>query len=173
MATARQISALKYLIANSKDSKDILKQLLFYLIDGSNGLTEEVSLTLTEGQYGYTKESVNTAAYGLGNMTSCGGSTHLDAMMKLAGVELNFSVHYGHYEAGKLNTEGMFPGYGDLAPGHENDRENMPLRYTFWLARGSYGHTGQGKPLVTPSLEELSAIDLKKTGLYPALEASS
>ncbi|HEY4475690.1 MAG TPA: hypothetical protein VJB92_03140 [Candidatus Paceibacterota bacterium] len=107
-------------------------------------------------------------------MISCNCSTHLNEMMKLMGVKLLFSNHYGHYdETGEFNTVGMFPGWGDRAPaGHENDRYDMPIRYTFWLAEKHYGHSGQGRPLATPSRQELTAIDITKPGLYPFLETA-
>lgn len=173
MVTAEQIAALKYLIAMSKDGTDTVRRILFFLINASNGLTEQVSVSFIQDKDGYTHGEINKAAHALGAMESSNGATHLDEMMRLMGTPLNFSVHYGHYdETGKFDTEGMFPGLKTLAPGHENDRDGMPLRYTYWLAEGMYGHSGQWRPLVTPSREELMAIDLTKPGLYPRIEAA-
>ncbi|MEK7570196.1 MAG: hypothetical protein AAB515_02040 [Patescibacteria group bacterium] len=165
------ILTLKYLISKSKDGDDIAKRILFFLIDNSNGLTEQVSMTLTQDHDGYTKDEIHTAAHKLDYMRSSNGTTHLSEIMLIMGAELGFSTHYGHYnEMGKLDTEGMFPGCGELAPGHENDREDMPLRYTFWLAEKDYGHSGQGRSLVTPPKQELMKIDMSNSELYPHLQ---
>lgn len=173
MITPEQIAALKYLVANSKDGNDTVKRILFFLINESNGLTENVSVSFFQDRDGYTSDEINDAARLLGVMESSNCSTYLDEIMTLMGTELRFNTHYGHYDkTGKFDTEGMFPGWKDLAPGHENDRDDIPLRYTFWLAEEQYGQSGQGRPLVTPSRQELMAIDLTKPGLYPSLETA-
>ncbi len=175
MATAQQVAALKYLIAVARDGNDLVKRILFFLLDSSDGLTEAVSVAFFEGKKGYTKEEISDAAQALAAMQSCNCSTHLDQLMHLVGEKpLFFSVHYGHYNrAGDFTSEGMFPGeIKERAPGHEHDRDNMPLRYTFWIAEKMYGHSGQGHPLLTPSRRKLAAINLKKPGLYPKSEGN-
>ncbi|MFA6474562.1 MAG: hypothetical protein WCV85_06885, partial [Patescibacteria group bacterium] len=85
-------------------------------------------MTLTHGEHGYTGEEIDAAARALGALVSANRTTHLNAIMSLVGAGLCFSAHYGNYsEDGEFDTEGMFPGYRELAPGHENDRADMPL----------------------------------------------
>jgi hypothetical protein len=163
----QRIETLKYLIAKSKDGDEIVKRILFFLIDNSYGLTEEVSMTLTQDQLGYAGQEIDTAARALGKMMSVKNSTHVNEIMSLVGAGLRFSTHYGNYsEDGEFDTEGMFPGYRELAPGHENDRADMPLRYTFWLAREYYGRGGPGKQLTPPTREVLMAINVAPPKSY-------
>lgn len=160
MVTPKQIEALKYLVAKSKDGSDLAKRVIFFLIDQSQGLTEEVSISFIQDRGGFTREELSSVAHAVGSFTSSNGSTHLHALMSLMGAELNFSLHYGHCdELGAFSAEGMFGERPKNAPGHENDRK-MPCRYTFWLSKNDYGHDGQARPVTPPTLEELMAIKL-------------
>ncbi len=176
MVTQKQkIAALKYLISRSKDENrafEIGKRVLFFLLDSSQGLTQPVSVTLTEKENGYEPKSVDDAAHSLGAMLGSSGTTHLDEIMHLSGSGLYFSFIYGHYdENGKFSSEGIFGEKPTNAPGHENDQGGLPVRYTFWLAEKSVADScGPGKLLPTPTFAELMAINLRITGLYPALE---
>lgn len=172
MVTPEQIAALKYLITKARDGNETIRLILFFLIDASNGLTEEVSITLTHEKDGYLSAEIKDAAVSLDMMEGESHTTHLYELMKLMGAELCFSASYGHYdEMERFNTEGAFSGYKHLAPGHEHDRDDLPFRITFWLAKKKYGFSEHGKTLMTPSRSVMRAIDLTKPELYPSLES--
>jgi hypothetical protein len=159
MVTDRQIAALKFLIAKSQDGNDLVRRILTFLINASNGMTEEVSTCLTAGSEGYSVDEVAAAGMTHSAMTSANCSTHLDQMMILMGLDFFFSCHYGHYR-----HDGMFD-----PTGQTGSSPTSPMRYTFWLARGHYGKSGQGKHVVA-SRAKLEAINLSKPGLYPQME---
>jgi hypothetical protein len=167
MATDKQIAALKYLITKSKQGNDLVKKILWLLIDASENLTRPVSISLVEKESGFTADELRSAAISWKTMVSCNLTTHLHALCELAGTNLFFSAHYGAYEeSGEFSTEGMFSGIPrEMASGHENDRDNMPVRYTFWLAEKTYGHSGQGHP-VKATREEIETIDIYHDYLY-------
>lgn len=169
MVTPKQIAALKYLIAKSRDGSEMAKRVIFLLIDQSQGLAEEVSVTFTQDKDGYTQEEISNVAHAVGALSSSNGSTYMDELMKLMGAKLTFSLHYGHYdESGKYSTEGQFGERPQNAPGHENDRK-MPVRYTFWLSMNDYGHDGHVRPVTPPTREELMAIELNHSLLSSLL----
>lgn len=168
MVTQQQIAGLKYLISASKHGNDTGKRIFWFLIDQSAGFTKSVSLTLTEKKEGYSAKEINAAAHSLDGMWSCNGTTHLDAIMAAMGTELRFSLHYGHFKRGKFDTSGMFAGAPlSMVSNPKLARLNQPMRYTFWLAPGSYS----GKSVaVKVTRIKLEAIDLSKPGLYPGIE---
>jgi len=161
--TPKQIAALKYLITESKDGRDLTKRILFFLIDASKGMTRNVSVGLSQDREGYTAKEINEAGHGMSSLQSCNCSTHLDELTTLMGCRLGFSLHYGAYD-----EKGHFSTYGQFA--HQDGGFDAPMRYTFWLTEEDYGHCGSVRRLVT-SREELEAIKLWKPGLYPSLEA--
>lgn len=138
---AKQIEALKYLIIKSKDADDLAKRILFFLIDKSEGLTKEVSMTVWEGD-AFSRNTVNKAAENCNSLKSCSRETHLGELLALIGSEMHFSYHRGHYVDGRLDI---------------GDQQKM--RYTFWLAKEMHGHGGMGEH-ITFSPEELSGLEL-------------
>lgn len=169
MITDRQIAALKYLISATKDGNPTVKQIMYFLIDQSEGLTKEVCVTLTQNREGFTADEINHDAHKMSGLGSCNCNTHIHQIMIAMGTEFGFSVHYGgHGEDGKFDTSGMFPG----APKHMVMDEKLtildaPMRYTYWLAKGFYSRTAKVIPVTRAELE---AIDLSKPGLYPDIE---
>ena len=162
MITLEQIAMLKFFIFQSNDANDLAKRLLFFLIDESKGLTEPVSVGFVQDQDGYTGEEIQEVAYALHDMRSSNCTTRLGELMRLMGTNLRFSVHYGHYnKRGEFHTGGMFPGVKKLLQRHENDRNDEPINYTFWLTEELYGHSGPGNFLTTPNKRDLMKIDLE------------
>jgi hypothetical protein len=107
--TPKQIAALKYLITESKDGRDLTKRILFFLIDASKGMTRNVSVGLSQDREGYTAKEINEAGHGMSSLQSCNCSTHLDELTTLMGCRLGFSLHYGAYdEKGHFSTYGQF-----------------------------------------------------------------
>lgn len=160
MFSEKQIAALRYLIANADVDSEMAKRILFFLLENSNGLTQEVAVSFFQDKGGYTAEEVGQAGHGIGVMQSANSTTHMNALMQLMGADMDFSIHYGHYDTsiGEFSTNGQFTG-------------GKPLRYTFWLSQSQYGkNTQQLKILATPSKGELAKIRLDKPGLYPILE---
>ena len=163
MITSEQIEMLKFFIVQSNDANDLGKRLIFFLIDVSKGLTEPVSVSFFQDKDGYTEEEINEVANAIHDMRSSNGTTHIAELMYLMGTALRFSVHYGCYDDnGDFNTEGIFPGLKEMAPGHEKDRDDIPISYTVWLAKDFYDHSEQVRRLVTLSKEDLTKIELTK-----------
>ncbi len=85
-----QISALKYLILNSKDADDEDKKICFALIDASQGFTKPVYFTIKD-------LPIDGEIPGIDRMVSSVGSTHLDAIMTALGTKYRFSFHGGYF----------------------------------------------------------------------------
>lgn len=158
MITPKQIAALKYLVSKSLNGTDLMKRIIFLMIDSSKGLSVPVSITIMEIINGYSRREIQAAILSLEAMNSCNENTHLNEMLALAGSDFLFTVHYGHYEGDKFDSEGMF--HGCDIPGYKNERDR-PLRYTIWFAKGHYGQSGKGKFLKTPASDEIKKISLK------------
>lgn len=155
--TDKQIAALKYLIAHSRDGSKLAKQLVWFLIDNSKNLTQPVSLSFVQDREGFSRDEISKLAHSADRFTSCNCDTFLNQIFDAMGSELCFSLHFGHYDNGTtLNNGGQFEGV-------------TVMSYTFWLAEKSYGHDGSGK-ILTTTRQEIEAIDLNKPGLYPKLE---
>src|SRR3989344_7938377 len=148
MFTDKQIKALKYLMFKSRDGNDLVKRILVFLINSSKELTEQVSVSLMEDREGYSRDEVGEVGHGLHDMISSNGSTHLNELMTAVGTELHFSSHFGHY-----NERAIFETAGQFSGGY-------PMRYTFWLAKRSYGHSGVVTGL-TASREILDKIAIR------------
>ena len=174
MVTSKQIAALRFMIFNAKDGTELSKRILAFLIGQSNELTKEVCLTLVANREGYTADQISKAAYGVGNMRSGGGTTHLDEILDVMGSEFGFSVHYGDFDPTRtgdpFNCDGQFAALRNLASSVSDPgtlREGMPLRCTFWFSKQNYSREAA---LVIATREELEQIDLTRSGLYPSLE---
>ncbi len=158
MFTPKQIEALKYLLSHAEIKNDLAKRIVFFLLEKSNGLTQEVAFSLFEGRSGYSAEDVRTAARSVDYLRSVHGTTHIDAVFAAMNAEMHFSIHYGHYaenDPNSYNTLGQFPGF-------KHHPVDAPVRYTFWLSRKSYGHDTKAlKILCTPSKRKLKSISLK------------
>ncbi len=164
MVTDRQIAAIKYLIFHAKEGSPLVKRILAFLLDQSQGLTKEVYLTLESGQ-DYTDDEVHENAVTMNGLQSVNCQTHLNEIMSAVGAGFEFSVHYGYFDKpGHFSTLGQFAG---LPGPHFNDPLGIPTRYTFWCAYRSYSYTASP---VLASRSELEAIDLEKPGLYPSQE---
>lgn len=144
----QQIEALKYLILQSKNADELAKRVLFLLIEKSNGLTEDVSITLWESGDLPREEIASAVRH---TMNSVHGTTHLSELLALSGSNMDFTLHYGHYVDDKFDNTGQMGG-------------DHQLRYTFWLARGLYDDNGPGKHIPF-SLAELRSVELK-SALY-------
>jgi len=112
-----QIKALKYLILKSKDAGLETKKICFALIDGSEGLTKSVFFTCNS----------KDAQYGLHDMVSSNGTTHLQEIMKSVGTEMIFSNHGGYFDA-----EGIF---------NSHLKEGEDYTHTLWLSKNRYDKT--------------------------------
>lgn len=172
MVTERQIHALKYLISNARDGSSMVKQILWFLIDQSKSLTEEVCVTLTQDCGGFERQEIHRDALTMSSLTSSNCTTHIDQILIAMGTEFCFSVHYGNFdEDGKFNPSGMFSGIPRSMVSDESlTVVNAPMRYTYWLAKKGYSGTARVIPV---SRAELVAIDLSKPGLYPHFEKQS
>ncbi len=172
--TRKQIAALKYLICeyNKKNKRELAQKVLWFLITQSRALTRSVCLTLTEEVGGFTAKEVHEVAFGIDNMLSSNGVTHLHELLDLMGSRLNFSLHYGDFNP--TRTGDPFSTAGQFA-GHSVDKVRLPeqtehghrLRYTFWLAKE---HCSRRATLVVVTKEKLGTINLNKPGLYKILE---
>lgn len=166
MVTKKQISALKYMIFISKNGNELSKRVLAFLIDQSEGLTREVCLTLVADREGYTADEIREVAHGVHAMQSANCTTHLHALLSAMGSELTFSVHYGDFDPTRsgdpFNSDGQFFGAGRAVSRPGLAREDMPLRYTFWLSKEHYSRRAA---LVVATHSYLEQIVLR-SGLY-------
>ena len=170
MFTTRQIAALKYIIFNLDKETELSKRVLAFLIDSSEGFTEEVCLSLVDGREGYDAGQISAAAHGVDNINI---TNHLCQILDAMGSGFKFSVHYGDFDPSRVgdpfNSDGMFPGIDESQVSRKGlVREGMPLRYTFWLSRTPYSRQAK---LVVATMEKLNQIDLTRPGLYPESEA--
>lgn len=177
MKSRRQLVALKYLVARSKDGNDIAKRILWALIDGSHGLRESVAISLVADREGFSASEIFEAGMKTSDFLSCNGSTHIDQILAAMGTPFRVSVHYGDFDPtrpGKtLDCDGMFAGLASwegatFPPG--SLKQGMPMRYTFWLARENYDRHAK---LLHANRETLLAIDLSRPGLHLETEATT
>jgi len=86
--TKEQIDVLKYLISTSKDAGEETKKACLALINASQGLSIPVYFT------GHSKD----ISFGVHNMVSAHGTTHLNEIMRLMNTKWRFSHHGGYFE---------------------------------------------------------------------------
>lgn len=165
MPTEKQIAALRYLVAKARlhlSPKNpaisvVVSQLVWRLIQASEGLTKPVFITLNEATGDFTREEVHEIGWVAGSLTSGNSTTHLAELLTLMGSDFRFNLHYGAHDAdGKFNTDGQFA--------HQDGHHDARMRYTFWLAPGTSRGTNGTEVRVTRA--ELEAIDLTQDGLY-------
>lgn len=112
--SSTQINSLKYLIFMSKNSGPETKKICFALIDASEGLTKAVCFTVNS----------EDAQFGIHNMVSFNGTTHLQEIMKCIGTKMSFSHHGGYHD-----KDGVFQ--PELIEGEEHT-------HTIWLSEIRY-----------------------------------
>lgn len=163
--TEKQIAALRYLVARARLSPEkqvaskLVRQLVWRLIEASEGLTKMVFITLHEATGDFTPEEINEIAWIAGALNSENSTTYLGALLMLMGTDLHFSLHYGAHDAeGKFSTDGQFP--------HQDGHHNAPMRYTFWLEPEHDMRPETGGVEVRVTRAELEAIDTTQDGLY-------
>lgn len=170
--TEDQIAALKYVICASSEQSELLKRVLLFLIDESLYLTREVCVTLLEDRDGYAADQIRDAAHGLSRLQSMSyaGSLHLVEIMRAMGAGYLFSVHYGDYDPSwhenPFSEAGQFAGSSPelVLGGPELTMPNMPLRFSFWLARECYSECATQ---VAATREQLESIDFREILGYP------
>ncbi len=154
MLTQSQLDALKYLILVSKDGEVLAKKILLHLIAHSERLTKEVCLTVIEGREGFTSEEIEKAAYGVHDMQSSNGTTHLSEVMVAMGASMLFNLHSGDFDPDRQ---------GD--PFNHEFEKDRRKRYTFWLDRTFYSREATYIPT---SKVDLQKVDVRKPNLdYP------
>jgi len=155
--TQKQVSALKYLVTQAKgprESLELAKKILWFLLEESKGGTKEVCVVLFEDVHG-TRDEVAQAAYRVGGFHSANMDVHLDQICIAANTEFRFSLHYGEQSSEGFDSSDQF------------GEEEVPLRYTFWFAKGNYSKVAK---VIEVTRAELDAIDLSRPNLYPSLE---
>ncbi len=171
MFTANQIAALKYLILVSRVGTELSKRVMYFLIDQSKGLTEEVCLSLVEDREGYNADEISAAGYGTGAMMSANCGVHLNEVLLAMGSTLHFCIRYGDFDPSRVgdpfNIDGQFAGLPSERVAGTTERpglvaEGMPLRYTFWLSKTNYSRKAR---YVSVSREELEKVELTKPEL--------
>jgi len=110
-----QINALKYLIFMSKDAGPETKKICFALIDASERFKKPVYFT------GNTKD----AQFGVHDMVSSNGTTHLSEILKTVGLKFRFSHHDGFFVSGGNFFQSRF-------------RKGEKHTHTIWLSETCY-----------------------------------
>jgi hypothetical protein len=99
---AKQVEFLEYLIWRSRDASDVVRKLLIWLLRQTNRLTMCVFVNCPP-------EICKEVSYGLHDMCSCGGTTHLDAVFNAAGSAISPALYNGTYtDDGRLVNSGGF-----------------------------------------------------------------
>lgn len=155
--TEDQINSIKYMICVAPQGSLLMKQIMYALLDSSDGCTRSVHHTLREGNE-YKSVEINHHFLTAAGMTSSNCGTHINELMRVAGTSYRFSVHYGAYKHGRFDSDGIFPGY-------KGQPIDAPMRYTMWLAPKPYGHVKRSKG-VRISRKKLEAIEVSKHSLY-------
>ncbi|HEY4515039.1 MAG TPA: hypothetical protein VJJ22_02670 [Candidatus Paceibacterota bacterium] len=92
--TPAQLEALEEFISLSKDATDFAKRVIMWLLQKTNGLTEQVFVFLPVEKYGEKRvEEVQNGAHG---MNSFNGSTHLNSFLHGMGSKFHLGHGYGH-----------------------------------------------------------------------------
>ncbi len=130
--TKRQLDILKFVILNSRDCGDETKKACLALIDASEKLTKSVFCT------GYSED----ITFGLHNMLSLNGKTHLDSKLSQLDTKLKFSHFGGYFHNGKLINY---------------CREGKKYTHTIILSPYYYG----SERMIEVTAEQVEAIDLK------------
>lgn len=167
MITGEQINTLKYLIIIARNGNDLSKRILIFLINQSEALTKEVCLTLVENREGYTADEIREAAVGIDAMKGSSYTTHLNELIRLTGSEFRFDLHYGDFDPNRpgdpFNNDGQFAGCSlDKVSRPGLASVGMPIRFTFWFAKGFYSRQAA---LVVATRELLERIGLNTHGL--------
>lgn len=136
MFTKKQIDALKILIYESKDCDVLAKKLLLFLINRSEKLTRQVTLTLTEREGGFSRDEVRKICLEADRLSSVEWNTHLYEIFCAMGTRFFFSMHFGHYnENGRFDHSGQF------------SCNTTKMRFTFWLSKSPFGYKDKGNLL--------------------------
>ncbi|GEM_PF-5886226 len=135
--TDQQIAALKYLIFQSQDANDWAKRILVFLLDKSEGLKKEVTLTLKARKDGFKDIDIRDATKSLDQMLSGNCYTHLQEIMVAVGTDFILS----------FNT--------DSGP-----------TLILYLARESYPTNRSNLSKLEVSEVALRLVDIEESGLY-------
>lgn len=102
--TRAQMKQLAYLISVSKDINKPAKRVVLWLLYKTDRLTKPVCLCMNEKVCGKLAENVS---FGVHDMSSCNGTTHLGSLVKLTGSKFVFWHHCGVYsKGGKYDPRG-------------------------------------------------------------------
>jgi len=120
--TNQQVKALEYFVTQSQNAKESCKRAVLLLIKESDNLTKSVHLVINLN--GKKKKFVKDILYGVHDMCSGQGSTHLDSFCEGMGTKMRF------------NSWSTSPGKGFVAitTGLLNNADNSK-RITFNLRR--------------------------------------
>ena len=100
MITEKQIAALKHLILHSKDADELTKKICFFLIEKSELLSRNVLVELLESK-AQPKQSLKQVSYGIYNMDSSDGQTHLSEILFAMGTQFRFEFSTAQYPDNK------------------------------------------------------------------------
>src|SRR5436190_9296609 len=86
----RQMCALEYLIARSKDAEGVSKQVVIYMLRQSNNLSQPCALWVPD-----SCEMLEPVWKGLSKMMSSSCATHLDQIFEAMNSALHLQLHVG------------------------------------------------------------------------------
>ncbi len=127
MFTKKQIAAVKYLIFMDKTATNLVKQILAFLLDQSEGLTKEVRFNLSPTDWEYAE--ISSHSHSMHDMQH---SAHLHAVMVATGSKLTFS----HSQFREKNSE--------------------PWSFGIWLAEDSCSSKAEVLLVSRAELEEIN-----------------
>ena len=133
--TSSQMDALERFIAASRDASEFAKKAVIWMLRQTAGLTRPVCLSFPPERAKFGKQ----AAYGVHDMCSKLGSTHIDDFMRKMGTPMKLSAHGGSYVKGELDSESG--------------------GYTVWVSPRRYDH---GAERLEVDIRAIRSVELPK-----------
>jgi len=142
--TNHQMATLCYLISRSGDISENGKKILQLMLVKSKNLTKPVCVSIGQEQFG---EVANEFGYGVHDMLSANGTTHMHRWFDLLGIKFGFSSHCGRFVDGDLDHS--VSGY-----------------YTCWLSTDSYDKKAELIPIEMSDIENIKLFDWKDVSQF-------
>jgi len=124
-----QMKAIEKIIAYSEDVNDFTKRIIIWVLRKTNNLTRNVVVSIED----------LTQGFGVHNMTSCNGTTHIDLIFQAMGTEMSLMCHHG-----VLVRKGVL----------DTARSGMTVWFS-WVWYNLYPEV-----ILHPNYKEIEAIDL-------------
>jgi hypothetical protein len=127
-ASTEQLAALKLLVSNATIEDEMVKKIIFLLIDESDALTSAVRITMREGRI-FKRREVRSVASAFERFLDPSGPVRLNDIIKATSPKMRLHQCLGH-----VTRNGNLDQYGCHADPLTKKAPKAALRYTFWLS---------------------------------------